>query len=104
MMVGDVLAGRYELEELVGSRRHVDGVSRARLRVLDQACCAQLGSSTCISAATTEYVERFLPARRDTVAGLSHQNIVTVIDPLATTAGSSSSSSSTSTAENARRC
>ena len=75
-MVGDVLAERYELEELVGSGG-MSSVYRARDRVLDRTVAIKLLHQRL--SEDEEYVERF---RREAlmVAGLLHQNIVTVID------------------------
>src|SRR5260221_14664195 len=76
MMVGDVLADRYELEELVGAGG-MSNVYRAHDRVLDRRVALKILHQHFTDDA--EYVERFLREAR-TVAGLSHQNIVTVID------------------------
>ena len=75
-MVGDVLAERYELEELVGSGG-MSSVYRARDRVLDRKVALKVLHQQFISE--DEYVERFRREAR-MVAGLLHQNIVTVID------------------------
>jgi len=75
-MVGDVLAGRYELEELVGSGG-MSSVYRAHDRVLDRRVALKLLHQRL--ADDDEYVERFRREAR-MVAGLLHQNIVTVID------------------------
>src|SRR5215475_1991716 len=75
-VVGELLAGRYELEELSGS----GGMSRV-YRARDR----QLGRKVAIKilheryADDEDYVERFRREAR-TVARLSHPNIVTVID------------------------
>ena len=75
-VVGELLAGRYELEELSGS----GGMSRV-YRARDR----QLGRKVAIKilheryADNPEYVERFRREAR-AVARLSHPNIVTVID------------------------
>jgi len=73
---GDVLAGRYELEELVGTGG-MSSVFRARDRVLDRLVALKVLHRQ--YAGDGEHVERF---RREamTVAGLVHENIVTVID------------------------
>jgi serine/threonine-protein kinase len=76
MMVGDVLAGRYELEELVGTGG-MSSVYRAHDRELDRRVALKILHLR--FADDDEYVERFLREAR-TVAGLSHPNIVTVID------------------------
>jgi serine/threonine-protein kinase len=75
-MVGDVLAGRYELEELVGSGG-MSTVYRAHDRVLDRRVALKVLHQRLTT--DKENVERF---RREAsmVAGLLHQNIVTVID------------------------
>jgi serine/threonine protein kinase len=75
-MVGDVLAGRYELEELVGSGG-MSSVYRAHDRVLERKVALKVLHPGLVGE--HEYVERF---RREAqmVAGLVHQNIVTVID------------------------
>jgi serine/threonine-protein kinase len=75
-MVGDVLAERYELEELVGSGG-MSSVYRARDRVLDRKVALKVLHQQFISE--DDYVERFRREAR-MVAGLLHQNIVTVID------------------------
>ena len=75
-MVGDVLADRYELEELVGSGG-MSSVYRAHDRVLDRRVALKVLHQRLTSEA--EYVERFRREAR-MVAGLLHQNIVTVID------------------------
>jgi serine/threonine-protein kinase len=75
-MVGDVLAGRYELEELVGSGG-MSSVYRAHDRVLDRKVALKVLHQQLTSE--EEYVERFRREAR-MVAGLLHQNIVTVID------------------------
>jgi eukaryotic-like serine/threonine-protein kinase len=75
-VVGDVIAGRYELEEIVGSggmssvyKAHDDQLERyVALKVLHP----HFGDDE-------EYVERFRREAR-AVARLSHPNIVTVID------------------------
>ncbi|MDP9285491.1 MAG: protein kinase [Actinomycetota bacterium] len=75
-MVGDVLSGRYELEELVG----VGGMSsvfRAHDRLLDRKVALKVLHQH--YAGDEEYVERFRREARS-VATLSHPNIVTVID------------------------
>jgi len=76
MMVGDVLADRYELEELVGSGG-MSSVYRAHDRILDRRIALKILHQHFND--DDEYVQRFLREAR-TVAGLSHPNIVTVID------------------------
>jgi eukaryotic-like serine/threonine-protein kinase len=75
-MVRDVVAGRYELEELVGSGG-MSSVFRARDRVLERTVALKVLHRQLVD--DEEYVERF---RREAqmVAGLLHHNIVTVID------------------------
>ena len=75
-MVRDVVAGRYELEEMVGSGG-MSSVFRARDRVLERTVALKVLHRQL--ADDDEYVERF---RREAqmVAGLLHHNIVTVID------------------------
>jgi len=75
-MVGDVLAERYELEELVGSGG-MSSVYRAHDKVLDRRVALKVLHQQLTSE--DEYVERFRREAR-MVAGLLHQNIVTVID------------------------
>src|SRR4051794_31532591 len=76
MMVGDVLADRYELEELLGTGG-MSTVYRAHDRVLDRRVALKILHKH--FGEDDEYVERFLREARS-VAGLSHPNIVTVID------------------------
>jgi len=76
MVVGEVLAERYELEELVGSGG-MSSVYRAHDSVLDRKVALKLLHQRLTSE--DEYVERFRREAR-MVAGLLHQNIVTVID------------------------
>jgi tRNA A-37 threonylcarbamoyl transferase component Bud32 len=75
-MVGDVLADRYELEELVGSGG-MSSVYRAHDRVLDRRVALKVLHPQL--STEREYVDRFLREAR-TVASLSHPNVVTVID------------------------
>jgi serine/threonine-protein kinase len=75
-MVGEVIAGRYELEELVGTGG-MSSVYRARDRVLERTVALKVLHDKFTDA--DEHVERFRREAR-MVAGLSHQNIVTVID------------------------
>ena len=75
-MVGDVLVGRYKLEELVGSGG-MSSVYRAHDEVLERKVALKVLHATL--ADQDDCVERF---RREAqmVAGLQHQNIVGVID------------------------
>lgn len=75
-MVGDVLAERYELEEVVGSGG-MSTVYRAHDSVLDRTVALKVLHQRLTSE--QEYVERFRREAR-MVAGLVHHNIVTVID------------------------
>jgi serine/threonine-protein kinase len=75
-MVGEVIADRYELEELVGSGG-MSSVFRARDRLLDRHVALKVLHPH--YADDDEYVERFRREAR-AVARLSHPNIVTVID------------------------
>ncbi len=75
-MVGDVLAGRYELEQLVGAGG-MSSVFRAHDRVLERTVALKVLHERL--AVQGDVLERF---RREAklVAGLSHHNIVAVID------------------------
>ncbi len=75
-MVGDVIADRYELDELVGSGG-MSSVYRAHDRLLERDVALKVLHSHFLS--DEEYVERFRREAR-AVAQLSHPNIVTVID------------------------
>ena len=75
-MVGEVIADRYELEELVGSGG-MSSVFKARDRLLDRHVALKVLHEH--YADDGEYVERFRREAR-AVAQLSHPNIVTVID------------------------
>jgi eukaryotic-like serine/threonine-protein kinase len=75
-MVGQVLADRYELEELVGAGG-MSSVFRAHDRLLDRKVALKILHQEYTD--DDEYVERFRREAR-TVASLSHPNIVTVID------------------------
>src|SRR5437868_14271985 len=75
-MVGEVLADRYELEELVGSGG-MSSVYRAHDRLLDRKVALKILHEQYTEDA--DYVERFRREAR-AVAALSHPNIVTVID------------------------
>src|SRR3954469_14530616 len=73
---GDVIADRYELEELCGSGG-MSTVFRARDRQLDRRVAIKILHQRYLE--DPEYVERFRREAR-AVARLSHPNIVTVID------------------------
>jgi eukaryotic-like serine/threonine-protein kinase len=73
---GDLIADRYELEELVGSGGMSD-VFRARDNQLDRRVAIKVLHQR--YADDPEYLERFRTEARS-VARLSHPNIVTVID------------------------
>jgi serine/threonine-protein kinase len=75
-MVGEVLADRYELEELVGTGG-MSSVFRAHDRLLDRKVALKVLHQQYTD--DEEYVERFRREARS-VASLSHPNIVTVID------------------------
>jgi len=75
-MVGEVLAGRYELEELVGTGG-MSSVFRAHDRLLDRKVALKILHQH--YSRDDDYVERFKREARS-VAALSHPNIVTVID------------------------
>src|SRR6202030_2195345 len=76
VMPGELVAGRYALEQLVGSGG-MSSVYRARDRVLERTVALKVLHRRLTD--DEEYVERF---RREAqmVAGLVHPNIVTVID------------------------
>ncbi len=76
MVGGDLIADRYELEELVGSGG-MSSVFKARDRLLDRNVALKILHEHHLEDA--EYVERFRREAR-AVAQLSHPNIVTVID------------------------
>jgi eukaryotic-like serine/threonine-protein kinase len=76
MTAGDVIAGRYELLELVGSGG-MSSVWRSHDRLLDRTVAIKVLHEQ--FATDDEYVERFRREARS-VAQLSHPNIVTVID------------------------
>jgi eukaryotic-like serine/threonine-protein kinase len=73
---GDLIAGRYELEELVGTGG-MSSVFRAYDRQLERRVAIKILHEH--YAADPEYLERFRREAR-AVARLSHPNIVTVID------------------------
>jgi serine/threonine-protein kinase len=73
---GDLIADRYELEELVGTGG-MSSVFRARDLQLDRLVAVKILHERYVEDA--EYVERFRREAR-AVAQLSHPNIVTVID------------------------
>jgi eukaryotic-like serine/threonine-protein kinase len=75
-MVGTLIAGRYELEELVGTGG-MSSVYRARDRLLERHVALKVLHEQ--FTADDDYVERFRREAR-AVAQLSHPNIVTVID------------------------
>ena len=75
-MEGDVLSGRYELEELVGTGG-MSSVYRAHDRLLDRKVALKILHAHYGDDA--QYVERFRREAR-AAAALSHPNIVTVID------------------------
>jgi eukaryotic-like serine/threonine-protein kinase len=76
MAAGDVIAGRYELLELIGSGG-MSSVWRSHDRLLDRIVAMKVLHEQ--FTADEEYVERFRREARS-VAQLSHPNIVTVID------------------------
>src|SRR5919112_5172295 len=75
-MVGEVLADRYELEELVGAGG-MSSVYRAHDRLLGRMVALKVLHQQYTE--DEDYVERFRREAR-AVAALSHPNIVTVID------------------------
>src|SRR3954464_9225374 len=75
-MTGEVVAERYELEELVG-RGGMSSVYRARDRLLERTVAIKLLHEH--YSLDDDYVERFRREAR-AAAQLSHPNIVTVID------------------------
>src|SRR6266542_1093930 len=76
MVGGEVIADRYELEELVGTGG-MSSVFKARDRLLDRYVAVKILHEHYLQ--DEEYVERFRREAR-AVARLSHPNIVTVID------------------------
>jgi serine/threonine protein kinase len=75
-VVGELIAGRYELEELVGSGG-MSSVYRAHDRLLERTVALKILHEQFTRA--DDYVERFRREAR-AVAQLAHPNIVTVID------------------------
>ncbi len=75
-MVGELIAGRYELEELVG-KGGMSSVYRARDRLLERTVAIKMLHEHYSS--DEEYVERFRREAR-AAARVQHPNIVTVID------------------------
>jgi eukaryotic-like serine/threonine-protein kinase len=75
-MIGQLIAGRYELQELVGSGG-MSSVYRARDGVLERPVAIKILHDH--FADDPEYVERFRREAR-AIARLNHPNIVTVID------------------------
>src|SRR6266540_1090402 len=75
-MSGELIAGRYELEELVG-KGGMSSVYRARDRLLERTVAIKLLHEH--YSRDEDYVERFRREAR-AAARLSHPNIVTVID------------------------
>jgi serine/threonine-protein kinase len=75
-VVGELIAGRYELEELVGTGG-MSSVYRAHDRLLERDVALKVLHAQ--FTADDDYVERFRREARS-VAQLSHPNIVTVID------------------------
>src|SRR2546421_10120662 len=75
-MVGEVLAARYEVEELVG-HGGMSSVYRAHDRLLERHVALKILHAQ--YTGDDEFVERFKREAR-AVAQLSHPNIVTVID------------------------
>ncbi|MEO8290651.1 MAG: protein kinase [Gaiellaceae bacterium] len=75
-MIGQLIAGRYELQELVGTGG-MSSVYRARDAVLERAVAVKVLHEH--FSDDPEYVERFEREAR-AIARLNHPNIVTVID------------------------
>jgi serine/threonine-protein kinase len=76
LVVGEVIAGRYELEELIGAGG-MSSVFKARDTLLERSVALKILHEH--FGADDDYVERFRREAR-AVAQLSHPNIVTVID------------------------
>ena len=75
-MIGELIAGRYELHELVGAGG-MSNVFRAHDRLLERSVAIKVLHEH--YSADEDYVERFRREARS-VAQLAHPNIVTVID------------------------
>ena len=75
-MVGELIAGRYELEELVGAGG-MSSVYRAHDKLLERTVALKILHEQ--FTRDDAYVERFRREAR-AVAQLAHPNIVTVID------------------------
>jgi tRNA A-37 threonylcarbamoyl transferase component Bud32 len=75
-MIGELIGGRYEIEELVGTGG-MSSVYRARDSVLERRVALKVLHEH--FSADPEYVERFRREAR-AIARLNHPNIVTVID------------------------
>jgi len=75
-MVGELIAGRYELEELVG-KGGMSSVYRARDRLLERTVAIKILHEH--HSRDADYVERFRREAR-IAARVQHPNIVTVID------------------------
>jgi len=75
-VIGELIAGRYELHELVGSGG-MSNVFRAHDRLLERSVAIKVLHEQ--YSADEDYVERFRREARS-VAQLAHPNIVTVID------------------------
>src|SRR5918912_1809233 len=76
MVVGELIAGRYELEELIGTGG-MSSVFRAHDRLLERKVALKILHEH--HTRDEDYVERFRREAR-LAAQLSHPNIVTVID------------------------
>src|SRR5438105_14676939 len=76
MVVGEIVAGRYELEELVGSGG-MSSVFKARDTLLERRVALKVLHPHFTD--DDQYVERFRREAR-AVASLSHPNIVTILD------------------------
>ena len=75
-MIGELIGGRYEVEDLVGTGG-MSSVYRARDTVLERRVALKILHQHFTD--DPEYVERFRREAR-AIAGLNHPNIVTVID------------------------
>jgi serine/threonine-protein kinase len=96
-VVGETIAGRYEVEELVG-HGGMSSVYKARDALLERHVALKILHEQ--YNADEDFVERFKREARS-VAQLQHPNIVTVIDR-ARRKGASSSCSNTSTGRTSR--